>query len=74
MGNLFLGRNKAQIKKILKRSSLSIKENEYYHYYKITLKRIKFMQYNYQKEMIEEKLHTNYSEIESIIYNINRKR
>ena len=72
MGNLFLGRNKAQIKKILKRSSISIKDNEYYNYYKINLRRIKFMQYNYQKEMIEEKLHTNYSEIDNIIYNIKK--
>ena len=72
MGNLFLGRNKAQIKKILKRSSISIRDIDYYHYYKIDLKRIKFMMYNYQREMIEEKLHTNYSEIETIIYNIKK--
>ena len=72
MGDLFVGRNKAQIKKILKRSSISIRDNEFYHYHKTDLKKIKFLVYNYQREMIEEKLHTNYSEIENIIYNLKK--
>ena len=72
MRDLFVGRNKAQIKKILKRSSISIRDNEFYHYHKTDLKKIKFLVYNYQREMIEEKLHTNYSEIENIIYNLKK--
>ena len=72
VGALFLGRNKAQIKKILKRTSISIPDQDYYQYYKIELKNIKYIIYNYHKEMFEEKFYTNYSEIENIIYKLKR--
>ena len=72
IGNLFVGRNKSQIKKILKRASEGVKDFDIHQYHKVDLRKIKYLEYNYHKEMFEEKLHSNLSEVENIIYNFRR--
>ena len=67
LGNLFAGRNKSTIKKILKRASACMRDLDNYDYHKVDLRKIKFLQYNYHKEMIEEKFHNNLSTIDNII-------
>ena len=71
IGQIFLGRNKEQIKKMLKRSSISIKDLDYYNYFRVDVKNIKYMIYNYQKEMVEEK-HNNSCELETVINKIKK--
>ena len=72
--SIFQGRQKAQVKKMFKRSSIIIKQNDYYHFQNISLRRIKYLIYNYQREMVEEQLHANYSEIENILYKIKNEK
>ena len=71
-GELFMGRNKTEIKKILKRASANVKDFDIHQYHKVDLRKIKFLEYNYHREMIEEKLHSNLSQVENIIYNLKR--
>ena len=68
----FLGRSKVQLKKMLRRSTISIKDNDFYNYYKANTKNVRLWIYNFQKEMIEEKPHNSFSEIETIIYNLKK--
>ena len=72
IGDVFLGRNKKQVKKRPKRSSLSIKDLQYYHFYKVDLRHARLLIFNFQKESIEEKSHNNYSEIENLLYNLKK--
>ena len=73
MGNVFLGRNKKQVKKRPKRSSLNLKDLQCYHFYKVDLRHTKLLIFNFQKESIEEKSHNNFSEIENILYNLKKE-
>ena len=72
IGNIFLGRNKEEIKKILRRTSISIPEGDidYYHFHNIDIRKVKLLVYNYQREMVEEKSHIYFTEIENIIHNL----